>query len=137
MKISEEDKKEVVKTILEVVAVFTRQDKRPNALPPSLVIDLPKLFYLFFDYADYLVKNYREFGLTEHQYQIFKKFYDSLESTSNEYDNSKQVSAQKWEELSQLAIGVVEVFKHRKSGVPLQIELIRERLERIFKNKLD
>lgn len=77
----------------------------------------------FFEDTDPLLENYKEFGLTESQYSILKKFRDQFEWFVDEfrffsdenYLPDDFIETPEWEKIMQLAKQILKEFNYKKS----------------------
>jgi len=73
----------------------------------------------FFGDGDPLLENYKEFGLTENQHQILKKFRDKFRDFANDnYWPQKFIDTPEWASIMNLAKEVLKAFNYKKT--PLQ-----------------
>lgn len=67
--------------------------------------------------GDGIIENYKEFGLTEHQYQLLKKFRDHFQAFSDENDFPEEfIDSPKWAEIMSLAKEVLKAFNFQKNN---------------------
>jgi hypothetical protein len=69
----------------------------------------------FFDIGDPILKKYKDFGLTEHQYQVLKKFRDQFEIFSDENDFPELfIDTPEWAKIINMAKDVLKAFNYSK-----------------------
>lgn len=70
----------------------------------------------FIDPAKDIIKNYKEFGLTEQQYLILERFFQLLEGFANENDFPEMfINTPEWQHIVNEAKKVLEAFDYKKS----------------------
>lgn len=66
--------------------------------------------------GDGIIEKYKDFGLTEHQYQILKKFRDQFIAFSDENDFPEEfIDTPEWAKIIELAKNVLQAFNFKKS----------------------
>jgi hypothetical protein len=69
----------------------------------------------FFDIGDPILKKYKDFGLTENQYQLLKKFRDQFEIFSDENDFPEEfIDTPEWARIMDIANDVLKAFNSSK-----------------------
>ena len=69
----------------------------------------------FFQEGDGILEKYKDFGLTEYQYQLLKKFRDRFETFSNENDLPEEfIDTSEWERIMDMAKEVVKALNNQK-----------------------
>jgi len=69
----------------------------------------------FFDIGDPILKNYKEFGVTENQYKLLKKFRDQFKSFSDENDFPELfIDTPEWTKIMDMAKDVLKAFNYSK-----------------------
>ena len=70
----------------------------------------------FFD-EDYILKKYKDFGITKSQYELLMKLYkklrvftDTFDIYSSEKSTEKLIHIPQWQEIREIAKGVLEAF---------------------------
>ena len=73
----------------------------------------------FFDDGDPILENYKDFGITETQYQLLKKFRDRFRIFADENDFPEEfIDTPEWASIMNMAKDVLGVFNYqRKSGL--------------------
>jgi hypothetical protein len=74
----------------------------------------------FFD-EDYILKKYKDFGITENQYQLLmtlykklRKFTDTFRIYSPEKSTEKLVHLPEWQEIREISKNILKVFNFNK-----------------------
>lgn len=69
----------------------------------------------FFGDGDPLLENYKDFGLTESQYLVLKKFRDKFRAFSDEYYHpSEFIDTPEWNEITEMAKEVLKSFNYEE-----------------------
>ena len=70
---------------------------------------------IFFDDGDPILKKYKEYGITENQYQLLKKFRDEFEVFADNNDLPEEfIDTPEWERIMSLAKDVLKAFDFQK-----------------------
>ncbi|HEV3270317.1 MAG TPA: hypothetical protein VGZ69_06700 [Candidatus Rhabdochlamydia sp.] len=69
----------------------------------------------FFGDGDPIMENYKDFGITESQYYLLKKFQDAFRDFSDENDFPQLfIDTPEWEKIMEMAKEVLKAFKFHK-----------------------
>ena len=69
----------------------------------------------FFDIGDPVLDDYKNFGITEIQYNLLKKFRKEFKAFSDENDWPEEfIDTPEWERIMSLAKGVLKAFDYQK-----------------------
>src|SRR5947208_2688825 len=106
MEISNEDKKQILEGFIDI---FTRIASREyqkriwvNGEGPE-VDDFDDTVNDFFLECDSILENYKDFGITESQYQILKKFIDQFRTFSDENNWPQEfIDTPEWEKITEM-----------------------------------
>lgn len=75
------------------------------------VDDFDETCFFFFDDGDPLLENYKDFKITEAQYQILKNFRDKFKVFADEYDFPEEfIDTPEWNEIVEMAKEVLKAF---------------------------
>jgi hypothetical protein len=118
MKISNEDRKQILKGFIDV---FTRIASKPyqkriwiHGKGPE-VDDFDDTVNDFFGECDSILEDYKGFGITDSQYQILKKFRDKFRKFSDENNwPHKFIETQEWEKITEMANEILKAFNYKK-----------------------
>ncbi len=70
----------------------------------------------FFDIGDPILEEYKDFGLTENQYTLLKKYRDEVEKFSDENDFPEEfIDTPEWARIMDMGKDVLKAFKPQKS----------------------
>ena len=68
----------------------------------------------FFDDGDPMLKKYKEFGITDSQYQLLKAFRDVFKAFADENDFPEEfVDTPEWEKIMNMAKEVLKAFNYK------------------------
>lgn len=71
----------------------------------------------FFDLADLVIKEHKDFGITDDQHLLLKKFRDDFEAFSEDkYLAEDFISSPEWKRIVQMAKEVLVAFNYRKDS---------------------
>jgi len=69
----------------------------------------------FFDIGDPILKEYKDFEITENQYQLLKKFRERFEMFSDENDFPEEfIDTPEWARIMDMAKDVLKAFNYSK-----------------------
>lgn len=109
----------IIQTLLRIIHHIsdTEYQKRVwiRAEGPE-VDDFDETCNWFFDVGDPVLESYKEYGITDDQYQVLKDFRDKFEAFSDE--NSWPpffIDTPKWARIVELAKEVLKVFEYKLS----------------------
>jgi hypothetical protein len=70
----------------------------------------------FFGDGDPILENYRDYGLSQSQYQILKKFHDEFRTFADENDWPQEfIDTPEWAEIMGSAKDVLKAFDYSKT----------------------
>jgi hypothetical protein len=69
----------------------------------------------FFDESTAILESYKDFGITEEQYQLLKKFQENLEVFCDENDYpEKFIDTSEWTKITEMAKEVLKAFNYQR-----------------------
>jgi hypothetical protein len=69
----------------------------------------------FFDDGDPMLEHYKDFSITDNQYQILKRFRDRFRSFSDDnYWPPEFIDTSEWNEITEMAKAVLKAFNYLK-----------------------
>ena len=90
----------------------------------------------FFGDGDPLIENYKDFGISESQYHLLKKFRDDFRAFSDANDWPEEfIDTPEWARIMEMAKEVVEAFHFKKT--PVFVGGFQLRLEELCSKYLD
>lgn len=117
--LTNEGKKQILISVLEVIKHISNKEYQTRVWirgEGPEVDDLDETCCSFFGDGDPLLKNYKDFGLTESQYYLLRKFRDKFRSFSNENNHPQEfIDTPEWEKIMNLAKEVLEAFNYQRS----------------------
>ncbi|MES2344396.1 MAG: hypothetical protein V4494_00455 [Chlamydiota bacterium] len=79
--------------------------------------DFDETVCCFFEDADFIMKKYKDYEISEEQYQLLKKFYEEFEtfadSDEREYLEKDFIDTPEWTHITEMAKNVLKVFNYR------------------------
>jgi hypothetical protein len=119
MQPSDEDKKQILTSVLETIEGISDKEYQKRIWirgEGPEVDDFDETCCNFFGDGDPLLENYKDFRITESQYQILKKFRDKFEVFANDnHFPHKFIDTPKWNEITEMAKEVLKAFNYRKN----------------------
>jgi len=113
MKLTEEDKKDILNCMMDEIALISnkkRQKKRWLEEGP----DFDETVCIFLHEGDGVLEKYQDFGITEDQYRILKKFRDEFEAFADENGLPQLfIDTSEWTKITLMAKKVLEAFGYR------------------------
>ncbi len=71
----------------------------------------------FFDIGDPILSDYKEFGITEIQYSLLKKFRNKFRVFANDNDFPEEfIDTLEWEKITEMAKEILEAFDYPKKN---------------------
>lgn len=116
--LTEKQKKKVIANHLDTILGIADKEYQERvwirAEGPE-VDDFDETCNFFFDIGDPILESYQEYGLSENQYLLLKKFRDEFEAFSD--DNSWPpffIDSPEWARIMERAKEVLEAFNYKK-----------------------
>lgn len=117
--LTDKDRRQILNSVLETIEGISKKEyqKRVWILGEGPEVDdFDETCRNFFGEGDPILQNYKEFGLTESQYLILKKFRDSLRVFSNKnYWPPEFIDTMEWARIMDLAKDVLKAFNFQKN----------------------
>lgn len=117
------DRKQILLSVLETIEGIASKDYQIRVWilgrGPE-VDDFDEICCNFFGDGDPLLDNYKDFGITENQYEILKKFRDEFAAFShgpalNYYFPHLFIDKPEWTKVTELAAEVLDAFGYQKN----------------------
>jgi len=115
--LSKEVAKRMLNNLLEIILDISDKVYQKRAWirgePPGT--DFDETCCQFADFGDPILENYKDYGITENQYNILKKFRDKFRTFSD--DNhwpQKFIDTPEWAIIMNLAKDVLNTFNYKK-----------------------
>lgn len=113
-----EDRKQILISVLETIEDISDKEYQKRVWirgEGPEVDDFDETCCNFFGDGDPLLENYKDFGLTESQYFLLKKFRDKFRVFSDEnYHPYKFINTSEWEKITEMAKAVLKAFNYKK-----------------------
>src|SRR5690242_12774447 len=105
MEISNEDKRQILEGFIDIFTRISSKDYQRriwvNGEGPE-VDDFDDTVNDFFVECDSILENYKDFGITDNQYQILKKFRDQFLKFSDENNSAQEfIDTSEWEKITE------------------------------------
>lgn len=118
MEISNEDRKQILEGFIDIFTRIASKEYQTriwiNGEGPE-VDDFDDTVNEFFLECDSILENYKNFGITEDQHQILKKFRDQFQNFSDKNNwPQKFINSPEWEETTKMAKDVLQAFNYTK-----------------------
>lgn len=118
MEISNEDKRQILKGFIDIFTrIASKEYQRRiwvNGEGPE-VDDFDETVNDFFIECDSILENYKDFGITDNQYQILNKFRDHFIKFSDENNWPQEfIDTPEWEKITEMAKEILKVFDYKK-----------------------
>ena len=116
--LTNEDRRHILNSVLETIEGISDKEYQRRVWirgEGPEVDDFDETCCHFFDDGDPMLEKYKEFGITEDQYDILKKFRDQFEIFSDENNwPEKFIDTPEWRKITELAKEVLERFNYHK-----------------------
>jgi hypothetical protein len=109
------NRNQIMTTFLSLLDNISDKEYQKRAWIKGEEADFDEAVCLFFDIGDPILKKYKDFGLTEHQYEMLKKFRDQFEIFSDENDFPEVfIDTPEWAKIMDRAKDVLQAFNYSK-----------------------
>jgi hypothetical protein len=118
--LSDKDRKQIVESFLKTVEGISDREYQKRVWirgEGPEVDDFDETCCFFFDDGDPILEKYRDFGITERQYQVLKSFRDKFRKFSDEnYHPEEFIESAEWAEIMVMAKDVLSAFHYPGSS---------------------
>jgi hypothetical protein len=116
--LTDEDRKKILQSFLETIEWISDKEYQKRAWirgrPPGT--DFDETVNFFFDDGDPILEHYKEFKITEKQYQLLKKFRDQFYDFSRENDWPPFfIDTPEWAQIMGSAKDVLKAFNYSET----------------------
>jgi hypothetical protein len=122
-------KKQILKCLLETIEGISDKEYQKRVWirgEGPEVDDFDETVCHFFQEGDGVIEKYKEFGLTEQQYQVLNKFRDQFQAFSDENDFPQEfIETSEWKKIMNTATDVLKAFNYK---------VINQNLEPFFRD---
>jgi len=114
--LTKEDQKYIVNEYLSMIHDISDKEYQRRAwirgeLPGT---DFDEAVCQYVDMGDPVLENYRDFGITDIQYHILRKFRDKFETFWNKWHWPPDfIDTPEWDEITKMAAEVLKVFDYK------------------------
>lgn len=119
MKFSEDTKKQIIEGFLEVIQRLADLDFQKRTWVEGIGPDCDSFDDVvcdFIDPAKDIIKNYKEFGLTDQQHHILNRYYSIFVKFADKNDYpSEFIDTPEWQQIVDEAKKVLEAFNYKKA----------------------
>jgi hypothetical protein len=116
--LTDKDRKQILNSVLETIEGISDKEYQKRVWIRGAgpeVDDFDETCCNFFGDGDPILENYKEFGLTEAQYLVLKKFRDNFRAFSDEnYWFPEFIDTPEWAKIMDLAKDVLKAFNFQK-----------------------
>ena len=110
------NRKQIMETFFSVINHIADKEYQKRAWicgkPPGT--DFDETVNLFADISDPILKNYQDYGITDNQYQILKKFRAKFEIFWEENSlPAAFIDTPEWHEITEMAKKVLQAFNYK------------------------
>lgn len=115
--LTDEGRKKILQSLLETIEYISDKDYQRRAWirgePPGT--DFDETVNYFFLNGDGILEKYKDFKITDDQYQILKKFRDRFSAFSDEHSYEPEfIDTPEWNEITEMAQKVLQIFDYQK-----------------------
>jgi hypothetical protein len=118
MEISDEDKRQILNGFIDIFTRIASKEYQKRIWVDGEgpeVDDFDNTVNDFFVECDSILENYKDFGITENQYLILKKFRDRFRNFSNENNWPQEfIDTPEWEKITKMAQEILKAFNYNK-----------------------
>ena len=109
------DKKQIIETLIRMVDHISDKEYQKRAWIRGEEADFDEAVCLFFGDGDPVLENYKDFGITEEQYKLLKKFSDEFRIFSDENDFPEEfIDTPEWKKITEMAKEILKAFHYKK-----------------------
>jgi hypothetical protein len=116
MKITDEDRKYILSEFLRNISHISDHEYQIRVWIQGEgpeVNDFDETVCHFFDDGDPILKNYKEYGITDSQYRLLMEFRDQFKSFSDEHDLPEEfIDTAEWKRIMEKARDVINAFNY-------------------------
>lgn len=117
MTLTEEDKRYILNEFLRNVSHISDKEYQKRVWirgEGPEVDDFDETVCYFFDAGDPILENYKDFEVTEDQYNLLKKFRKQFKTFSKENDLPQEfIDTLEWKKIMNMAKNVLETFNYK------------------------
>lgn len=115
MELTDKAKRDILNCVMEEVALISNKECQEKRWIQGEGPDFDETVCIFLHEGDGVLEKYKDFGITEGQYRILKKFRDEFEKFSDANDLPQQfINTPEWTKITLIAKQVLEAFHYQK-----------------------
>lgn len=118
MQLSDNDKKQILEGFIDIFTRISNKEYQKRIWIEGKgpeVDDFDDTACDFFGECDSILKNYKDFGITEDQHKLLKNFRDKFRTFSDTNDFPEEfIDTPEWEEIMERAREVLKAFNYQK-----------------------
>lgn len=119
MQLSDKEKKEILEGFIDIFTRISNKEYQKRIWVKgegAQIDDFDDTVCDFFGECDAILENYKNFGITDHQYELLIKFRDEFRNFSNKRDlQADFLDFPEWGEIIKKAKEILKVFNYHKS----------------------
>lgn len=105
------DRKKIMETFVRMIDHISDKEYQRRAWIKGEEADFDEAVNLFSGLGDPILQKYKDFGLTEDQYQILKEFRERFKAFYDEHDLPQEfIDTPEWARIMEMAKGVLKAF---------------------------
>ena len=114
MELTDQAKRDILNCVMEEVALISNKERQKKRWIQGEGPDFDETVCVFLHEGDGVLEKFKDFGITECQYRILKKFRDDFEAFADENDWPPAfIDTPEWTKITLMAKKVLEVFKYQ------------------------
>ncbi len=118
MKLTDKDKEYILNQFLKNISHISNEEYQKRVWirgEGPEYDDFDETVCHFFDDGDPILEKYKDYGITQNQYDLLMKFHKSFdEFAENNYHPKEFISNPEWKKIMKLAKEVLEAFNYEK-----------------------
>ncbi|HSX03338.1 MAG TPA: hypothetical protein VLG76_01270 [Rhabdochlamydiaceae bacterium] len=118
MEFSEETKKQILEGLLKIIARIADKEYQKRVWirgEGPECDDFDETVNSLLDPADAVLEDYKNFNISKHQYELFKKFQDNFKIFAPEHDYPQEfIDDPEWDRIVEMAGEVLKAFNFQK-----------------------
>lgn len=110
------DRKQIMITFIRMIGHISDKEYQKRAWIKGEEADFDEAVCLFFGEGDSILENYKDFGITENQYELLKKLRDEFRTFADKNDFPEEfIDTPEWARIMNFAKDVLKAFNPLKS----------------------
>lgn len=111
------DRKQIMETFIRMIGHLSNKEYQKRAWIKGEEADFDEFVCIFFGDGDPILENYKDFGLTEAQYKLLKKFRDKFRVFADTTDLPEEfIDTPEWGKIMEMAKETLRAFDYKKSS---------------------